>query len=499
MFHNRFSLKEKSPSRSPHMKLLPIFRLLGLALLLTMLLAANTQYAKARPTFVVTAANEGDDVNPGDGICAIKAGACTLRAAIEESNAHPGTDLITFNLPGGGVHVISITAGPLPTLTDSVTIDGTSQPNCAIPCIVLSGAVIGGTNNGLTVNTSGSTIKGFIITSWGNGGIVVNGNTNSIQSNDIGFWPGNPTPRPNGEGVVILGSHNLIGGGPGQRNVISGNSYVGIGIATGCCAASSNTIQGNYIGTNVLGSGALGNHGQGIFLSSLANNSVILNNVISGNLGWGIELAGATNTIIRGNKIGANAAGTGALGNRLGGIAIDSGANTNTIGGTANGQPNNISYNRGVGVWVVDALTVNNRIQHNSIFANTALGIDLGPDGVTPNDLGDPDAGPNQTQNFPVLTSATGSTFVITGRLNSMPAHTYTVEFFSSPAATCDPSGYGEGRKFLGSKLVTTNALGNVNFSFTGSIVFGAGEVITATATDSLGNTSEFSLCRIAN
>ncbi|MGC1375066.1 MAG: hypothetical protein WA821_02520 [Anaerolineales bacterium] len=499
MIRNDFNLEEKSLSRNRNMKLFPIFRLLGIALLLTTLLAANTQSAKARPTFVVMAANEGDDVNPGNGICATATGACTLRAAIEESNANPGADLITFNLPGGGVHVISITAGPLPIITDSVTIDGTSQPNCAIPCIVLSGAVIGGANNGLIVNANGSTIKGFIVTSWGNDGIAIVGDSNSIQSNDIGFWPGNPTLLPNGQGILILGSHNFIGGGPGQRNVISGNASIGINIGSGCCAVTSNTIQGNYIGTNVLGSGALGNHGQGIFLSSLANNSVILNNVISGNLGWGIELAGATNTLIRGNKIGANAAGTGALGNRLGGVAIDSDANTNTIGGTANGQPNNISYNHGVGILVVGASTVNNRIQHNSIFANTSLGINLGSGGVTPNDLGDPDAGPNQTQNFPVLTSATGSTFTITGRLNSLPADAYTVEFFSSPAATCDPSGYGEGKKFVGSKIVTTNALGNVSFSFTGSIVFGAGEVITATATDASGNTSEFSLCRIAN
>jgi large repetitive protein len=42
--------------------------------------------------------NSGDDQvdkAPGDGVCATLAGTCTLRAAIQEANAFPTSDMIT--------------------------------------------------------------------------------------------------------------------------------------------------------------------------------------------------------------------------------------------------------------------------------------------------------------------------------------------------------------------------------------------------------------------
>ena len=90
----------------------------------------------------------------------------------------------------------------------------------------------------------------------------------------------------------------------------------------------------------------------------------------------------------------------------------------------------------------------NNRITGNSIHDNGGLGIDLGSDGVTLNDVGDGDAGPNNLQNYPVLSAAIsdGISPRITGALNSVPTTTFSVEFFASPS--CDPSGNGEGRRF---------------------------------------------------
>jgi hypothetical protein len=108
--------------------------------------------------------------------------------------------------------------------------------------------------------------------------------------------------------------------------------------------------------------------------------------------------------------------------------------------------------------------------------------------GKTANDPGDIDAGANGLQNFPVLTSAkktsTGTTIV--GTLGSATSKTYQVQFFSNPSGN-------EGKTFLGQKSVTTNSSGNVSFTFTTSKAISAGQTITATATDSAGNTSEFS------
>src|SRR5581483_9606093 len=67
------------------------------------------------------------DANPGDGACADILGHCTLRAAIQEANAKTGLKAIHFDIPGTGVHEISI-ASALPAVTQPLEIDGYSQP-----------------------------------------------------------------------------------------------------------------------------------------------------------------------------------------------------------------------------------------------------------------------------------------------------------------------------------------------------------------------------------
>ena len=135
----------------------------------------------------------------------------------------------------------------------------------------------------------------------------------------------------------------------------------------------------------------------------------------------------------------------------------------------------------------------------NTIYNNGRLGIDLGNDRVTPNDTGDSDTGPNNLQNFPVLTHATivGGNLKVRGSLNSTANTTFRIEVFANSAA--DSSGYGEGQRYLGSFDVTTDGSGNVNFAhvFTASIT--PGEKISATATNlTTNNTSEFAQCYAA-
>ena len=162
---------------------------------------------------------------------------------------------------------------------------------------------------------------------------------------------------------------------------------------------------------------------------------------------------------------------------------------------------NVIAFNTLGGVLVGTSTSTRNRIRGNAIFGNPALGSELAanalaPDGVTLNDAGDVDTGPNGRQNFPVLAIAesSGDRLALRGALNSNPDTATDLDFYAS--ATCDPSGHGEGERYLGSASVTTDANGDAAFDVTLNPPAVPGHVITATATSTeLGNTSEFSAC----
>ncbi len=111
---------------------------------------------------------------------------------------------------------------------------------------------------------------------------------------------------------------------------------------------------------------------------------------------------------------------------------------------------------------------------------------------MTPNDGVDADVGPSRLQNYPILNNITagGSTRIV-GQLESAPNSVYLIDFYASNAV--DSSGHGEGRRYLGSTSVTTNLSGIATFDQTLGVPTLPGEFITATATDSSGNSSEFS------
>ncbi len=350
-------------------------------------------------------------------------------------------------------------------------------------------------------NTIGGTDFGAGNLISGNGGsglVIQDGNdaamTNTVQGNIIGLAADGMHPLGNElNGVFVMASDNTIGGATaGARNVISANER-GIYIS----AATGNLVQGNYIGTDVAGSLKRGNVGVGLRIQDSVTNTV-RDNVIAGNGAEGIDVPGSNGNVLQGNRIGVLATGDGDLGNGGDGILLEGTSSNNLIGGALNTLGNTIAHNGGNGVTIggtISDTTVTNTISHNSIYANVLLGIDLGDDGVTANDAGDNDTGPNGLQNLPVLTATLSSSnvIVIQGTLNSMPNTNMTLEFFSNRA--CDPSGYGEGEGFLGSALITTDAGGNASFdaAFARSLLTGA--FAAATATDPSGNTSEFSRC----
>lgn len=290
-------------------------------------------------------------------------------------------------------------------------------------------------------------------------------------------------------------------------NVISGNTGEGVWFRDIAPSNVNVVVQGNLIGVGADGTTVVANSGNGILADGPANSTTIggsgvgEGNVIAGNTGDGIRLdgSGATGISIQGNAIGTDAGGTLNLGNGGHGILFRSNAQDNVVGGTLPGEGNTIAFNSGDGVAITQNGTDRNAIRGNAIFGNTGIGIDLNNDGVTNNDAGDGDGGPNLRQNFPVLSTASvsGSDLTVTGTLNSTAGTTFQIDFYAS--ASADGSGHGEGERYLGSASVLTNGSGNATISelLSGASV-SVGEFVTATATDPTGNTSEFALNAVA-
>ncbi|TFB08757.1 choice-of-anchor D domain-containing protein, partial [Candidatus Marinimicrobia bacterium MT.SAG.2] len=543
-----------------------------------------------QPSIIVTSKGDGGDSSPGDGVCEDGTGDCTLRAAIEEANAFAGKDTISFAIPGAGVHTIQPSFA-LPTITDSVVIDGYTQlgasPN-TYPIASGSNAVlkieIDGTNagdtDGFTIGAGNSTIKGLVINRFsGNGIVMITNGGNRIEGNFLGTDVSGTAALGNGNGVGLLSSNNIIGGTtPETRNVISGNFGEGVSIA-GDDTLGGNLVQGNYIGTDLTGTGRLnnttgvlvltsnntiggmteaarnvistnltgisigspdlpivwGNLVEGNFIGTNAAGTAELGNdigiiianardnilggttegarnIISGNFDIGILIDGAeaTGNLLQGNYIGTDVTGTVALGNGISGVIFQS-ASGNTVGGSTEAA-NLIAFNGDDGVEVI-GVSAGNAILSNSIFSNnqgfpgqTGLGIDLHPDGIRQaNDPGDADTGPNNLQNYPddlVYEIDGNGDLMIDYRVDSDPsnsAYPLTVQFFESFPVDI-PSGIGdqgEGKFFLGEDVYAltdfNTGIKTVNFGNAVGLGITLGDFIVATATDSNGNTSEFS------
>jgi uncharacterized repeat protein (TIGR01451 family) len=446
------------------------------------------------PAAIFTVTNTGDNggVDPSPG-----AGTGTLRQAIVDANATAGADTIQFSI-GSGLKTINISPA-LPNVTETVTIDGTTQPGFSgSPLIEITG--ISATGNGLDINANNSVVKGLIINNFPGAGIFIAGDgrdNNIITGNFIGTDAAGAMAVSNNEGISIATLNNQIGGtASGDGNLVSGNAS-GIDLGFDC---TGNLVRGNKIGTNVSGNAAIGNMDQGISITQATNNTIGgvtpgSGNLISGNVGSGIFLTnGVTGTLIQGNRIGTDAAGTAALANDDG-IAFSLDAASVTVGGESTGAGNTIAFNTTAGIGIVSSSSTADLISGNSIFSNGGLGINLSDDMVTPNDNCDADTGPNNLQNFPVLTSAAsgGGQTTIQGSLDSVANANYTIEFFSN--ATCEASGNGEGRTFLGSTIVFIGPSCTKPFTVTLPVGVTVGEVITATTISSAGDTSEFSSC----
>ncbi|WP_169977827.1 Calx-beta domain-containing protein [Tautonia rosea] len=356
-------------------------------------------------------------------------------------------------------------------------------------------AALGNARDGVRVelSASGNTIGNGNVISANLRGVSVVGSTTRntlIVNNRIGSSASGQGDLGNAkEGIRIDGApdNRILGDGEGSQ-IVSGNN---VGVAILGATATGNLVAGTFIGTDPTGTLELNNSLQGVLVDNASGNTIggtttAARNLISSNH-WGVDLVGpgTSNTVVQGNLIGTDITGTLALSNEVDGVRIRDGASNNLIGGLTVEAGNTIAFSRRDGVRV-EGPSIQNRILTNSIFDNAGLGINLVEPLV-------PGVGPNLLRPAPVIDRVRSSTNFanIEGSLTSVPNTAFVIQFFANE--TLDPSGSGEGKRYLGETVVLTNGAGVATYSadVPGAVL--PGEFVTATATDSAGNTSEFS------
>jgi parallel beta-helix repeat protein len=395
----------------------PAFRRLSLLALLA-LLAAFAPLARPALANSYTVTSFADS-GPG-----------TLRQAILDANASAGADTITFSGPG----TIDL-AEPLPALTGgSIRIDGTFPANGTAPKVeIRGGGAIQGA--GILIHSSNNTIRGLILNGfvreplgtspdWGGAGVTISGSAsggvasgNVVEYNYIGTnAAGNAIGAPQGSNNFTAGVLIIVGasGNTVRSNVISGNQGPGIYLTrdrdlVSTAIQNANVIRDNIVGLTADGTAALPNITNGIQVGSNSQNTVIgPGNVISGNGKgaqspaspiYGVKIVSDApidpppgvfrprGTVVKGNKIGTNPAGTVAIPNRDGGVLVGPSTNT-TIGGATVSDPNErnlISGNNAFGIALEDYFLDNTQRTIGAVVQNNWIGLDAAGTAPLPN------------------------------------------------------------------------------------------------------------------
>lgn len=441
--------------------------------------------------------------NGGDGIAVVGTGKNSIKYNSIGNNGDNGINAVGLTSTDGEQYSLIISGNQIGVSENGVNPTfKIGNTNAGIRLSNVQNALIG---------SSGDTKN--IIAKNGGDGILIEGNSsfNSITNSIIGtnqsgaFGYGN-----GGNGIHIIGGgNNTIGGVPSDGNFISGNDENGIFIEN----STLNKLYGNRIGIFSTANGNIkrGNGQNGLKVLNSQNNKIgdgVLTgyrNYIGGNALSGIVLQGAASqfNLIKGNFIGLDFSNTN-LGNGMHGVLITEQGQKNIVGGQEIEAGNRIAYNGTQpmhGGVVIDSLAGSgNNVDPNLIYNNAGLGIDLGAPGHTPNDPADADTGPNNLQNYPEIVSRqiANNELIIGFKVDSAPGNSnygadgIYIEFFKADAS-------GEGEKFLGFSYYIASDYNNdapkikqVNLGNITTLGITANDKITATATDSDGNTSEF-------
>ena len=359
---------------------------------------------------------------------------------------------------------------------------------------------LGNAGRGVYLNGAASTtVDDNIISGNDSYGIHIIGATasgTSITGNNIGLNAAGTASVLNTDDAIYLstaGTTTIGGTAVGDGNVINATfGKTGIDIWN----TANTTIQGNLLGTDAAGTTRLSGGSFGINAFSAANTQIGstaagAGNVIAGYSVTGINfsMAASSGSAIQGNFIGTDTGGTIDLTTGIYGITLQNSATGILIGGSLTTSGNTIAYNSTNGVRLMSTAGDSNSILRNLIYGNGQIGIDLGGDDVTLNDLDgtDDDTGANNLQNFPVITQAdlNGTDLTVSGSLNTDGLNTqYRIEFYGNAVGTQDPT-HGEGRYYLGTTTVTTDGSGDGAFSgvILNGVTLSVGDYVTATAT----------------
>ena len=476
---------------------------------------------------VVNSTRDLPDINPGDGLCwtgelnSVNDTECTLRAAIEEANAATGAETITFNIPQADAGFTSLPGAPdvwsidvgattgsaLPLISDTLVIDGSSQPDWVDePVISVDGQLLTGSSDRgfyFVAGAPDSAISDIAVTNFPLTGIEARADNVTITNNYVGILP-DGSAGGNGGGITVAdgASNVLVGGSPADGNIIGNNSPAGIWVNGN--GTTGTVISYNTIGTSIDGSPA-GNE-NGIRVLNDSSDTTIDNNTIENSSVDGIEVRDVENVTITNNliadsqadNIGVDASsdvqiglpnnantiiGAGSAGIDIFNSGSGNNVDSNYIGQLPDGTPagnsgdgveitdsfrstrvqdNAISNNGGDGLAIDRTLfrPTDVRISRNTFFNNAGLGIDLNDDGPTRNDPGDRDGfgEVNDNLNYPTIVDIVdvgGGLWDITFELD-VDSGTYTLELFESSSP--DNSGFGEAEVYLGSHTVVAGS-----------------------------------------
>ncbi len=299
----------------------------------------------------------------------------------------------------------------------------------------------------LSTDAANNTVAGNVISANEGGGVILqrNASGNTIIGNRIGTNADGTAALPNGTPAGLasfdgFGIH-LLGGAHGNTivdNQISGNLLAGIilgGFVPG--DITDNMIMGNLIGLDAVGQQAVPNGVPGIVESGggivlighgpeVRGNQIgtpEAPNYIGGNTTAGLLLegAGVAANRIHSNAIGLAVDGETSVPNGQVGALIRVAAHGNQLGSANPGEANTIVFNPLSIVLAADA-GLGNHVTHN-LFGGAAFDIDLGLDGPTANDAGDPDDGPNRMQNYADLSDVrvSGDVLTVTFQVDTAP------------------------------------------------------------------------------